>query len=103
MPHRRTPSGRARHQEHLSLAYAQQETREILQHQRAVANERRLGLHSRYPDVLICVNPEYGIVGTGQFAPRARDHEKLGAHHWRNLHKNLARPRLRTRRLVNVQ
>ena len=84
MAHKRSPRARVARQVRLEV---HRETIDIL----ATRHQPVDPLRSRYPEVLTAPD------GTGQFSPRAGDREKLGSYHWRNLHKNLARPRFRTR------
>jgi hypothetical protein len=76
---------------------ARNETREILQTRRATSGTMR----SRWLDV------QRGFDANGtpvsMISPRASDGGKLGRHHWRNLHKNLAKPILRTKRVKQLE
>ena len=69
------------------------DTREILATRRARAVERKHGLQSHYPETYADED------GKGVWLARSTDYESRGHHRWSNLHKNLARPILRTGRV----
>ena len=84
MPHKRSVRGRVWHQEHLMVLYDAQETREIVATRRAQATFDALRAH-------------WPAANEALIRPNGPAH-KIGAYHWRMLHKNLGGRRNRSGR-----